>query len=31
MSHWLLSEPGWPVVAAQCLEWLAAKAAASAA
>jgi pimeloyl-ACP methyl ester carboxylesterase len=24
MSHWLLSEPGWEAVAAQCLAWLAA-------
>jgi pimeloyl-ACP methyl ester carboxylesterase len=24
MSHWLLSEPGWEAVAAQCLDWLAA-------
>jgi pimeloyl-ACP methyl ester carboxylesterase len=31
MSHWLLSEPGWETVAGHCLEWLAAKASASAA
>jgi len=31
MSHWLLSEPGWERVAAHCLDWLAAKASASAA
>lgn len=24
MSHWLLAEPGWAVVAAACLDWLAA-------
>jgi hypothetical protein len=23
MSHWILSEPGWEAVAAQCLNWLA--------
>lgn len=31
MSHWLLSEPGWEAVAAECLEWLAAADAVSAA
>ena len=31
MSHWLLSEPGWEGVAAQCLQWMADTQAANAA
>jgi pimeloyl-ACP methyl ester carboxylesterase len=31
MSHWLLSEPGWEHVAAQCLDWLSASQSATAA